>query len=423
MSQRHLQSRRLVLCGILLIPVASAVAKSPGAVPSGATSRPAAWTIGTPIATYWAGPRLTDAVAKRMIEGGWNLVWCNEKELDVAQRHGLRGLLHLGVNRNTIDDPEQTARLTAVIDRVRQHPALYAYHLVDEPSASHFPALGKVVALIRRKDPAHLAYINLFPTYANNKQLGTKGDVVTAYRKHLDQYLETVKPDLISYDHYHFAVKGDRDQYFLNLGMIRQTALDAGLPFLNIVQACSWHPSMRVPNERELRWLVHTSLAYGAQGISYYVYCHANHTGAMAELDGVTPTPLYHAAKVLNREFVAIAAQVQPLRSLGAYHTGVIPQGAVPLPKDAAFRLVPPSTTQPAKPGPAYVLGHFGTPGKPTHVMVVNLNYKKETTATVVGPAPLEVFDTTTKAWTPAGGSRAQLRFPPGGGKLLRVRR
>ena len=395
-----------------------------------------AWTIGTPIATYYAGPPLTDAVAERMVEGGWNLVWCKEEELDVARRHGLRAMLHMGVEstirRNEIDSPAETARLAAVVDRVRQHPALYAYYIMDEPGASHFPAIVKAVAIIRRIDPAHLTYVNLFPSYGTNDQLGTKGDVVTAYQKHLDQYLEIVKPDLISYDHYHFTVNGDMpwempegtaDQYFLNLGMIRQTALDAGLPFLNIVQACSWDPRVRVPNERELRWLVHTSLAYGAQGISYYVYCHANHTGAMAELDGVTPTPLYHAAKVLNREFVAIAAQVQPLRSLGAYHTGVIPQGAVPLPKDAAFRLVPPSTTQPAKPGPAYVLGHFGTPGKPTHVMVVNLNYKKETTATVVGPAPLEVFDTTTKAWTPAGGSRAQLRFPPGGGKLLRVRR
>ena len=65
---------------------------------------------------------------------------------------------------------------------------MYSYFITDEPSASAFPALGKLVAYLRQRDPAHLAYINLFPTYANNEQLGTKGDTVTAYREHLRQY-------------------------------------------------------------------------------------------------------------------------------------------------------------------------------------------------------------------------------------------
>ena len=98
-----------------------------------------------------------------------------------------------------------------LIARVRHHPALYDYFITDEPSAANFPALGKLVAYLRERDPAHLAYINLFPTYANNEQLGTKGDTVTAYREHLRQYVDIVKPGLISYDHYQFSVKGDND--------------------------------------------------------------------------------------------------------------------------------------------------------------------------------------------------------------------
>ena len=46
------------------------------------------WKIGAPIVTYWCGPALTDAVAKQMAEGGWNVVWCNEPSLDIAQRPG-----------------------------------------------------------------------------------------------------------------------------------------------------------------------------------------------------------------------------------------------------------------------------------------------------------------------------------------------
>jgi hypothetical protein len=184
------------------------------------------WQVGTPIVTYWAGPSLTDAVAQQMVEGGFNLVWCgSEKELDVAHRYGLRGQFTDGLlTPASLDDPKRREQLDALIARVGKHPALYAYYLIDEPNASQFPSLGKLVAHLRERDPLHLAYINLFPTYASNEQLGTKGDVVTAYREHLRRYVEQVKPSLISYDHYQFRLKGDGDQYFLNLAMIRRAA-------------------------------------------------------------------------------------------------------------------------------------------------------------------------------------------------------
>ena len=51
--------------------------------------------------------------------------------------------------------------------------------------------------------------------------------MVVAYREHLRQFVETVKPDLISYDHYHFFKDTDTPQYFLNLGLIRQAAMEA----------------------------------------------------------------------------------------------------------------------------------------------------------------------------------------------------
>jgi hypothetical protein len=386
--------------------------------------------VSTPIVTYWCGPAMTDAAARQMAEGGWNVVWCSEKELDVARQHGLRAQLQDPLlNPAVLDRPGERAKLDALVARVRQHPALYAYFITDEPGTAQFPALGRLVAYLRERDPAHLAYLNLFPTYANNTQLGTKGDPVTAYREHLRQYVDVVKPALLSYDHYQFAVQGDSPQYFLNLAMIRRAALDAGLPFLNIVQACTWTPSMRVPTPEEMRYLVYTTLAYGAQGISYYIYTCAGHTGGIAAADG-TPTVLYHALKDLNREFVAIAAQVQPLRSLGVYHAGMLPEGTLPLPQDASFTLEPPLPALAYK-APERVrgalLGTFGSPAKntsaPTHLVVVNLDYKSEVLWTIRSVAPLEAFDARTGQWSPVNAQRVELRLPGGGGKLLRARR
>ena len=398
----------------LCVPVLVCVAQAEPAA--------AAWQIGTPIATYWAGPSLTDAVAQQMAEGGFNLVWCgSEAELDVAHRHGLRGQLTSGLlSPASLDDPNRLGQLDALIARVSKHPALYSYHLIDEPSASRFPSLGKLVAHLRDRDPQHLAYINLFPTYANNEQLGTKGDVVTAYREHLRLYVEQVRPSLISYDHYQFTLKGDSEQYFLNLAMIRRAAQEAGVPFLNIVQACTWAPdTMRIPNADELRYLVYSTLAYGAQGISYYVYAHPNHYGSLVSLDG-TPGPLYHAVKSYNREFVAIASQLQPLRSLGVYHTSMRELGCEPLPPDAPFHVT--SSQSPLSPR-GLLLGLFGIGEKPTHVVVVNLDYAAQARASLVGPSRLESFDAVIARWSSAGEGIVELVLPPGGGKLVRTAR
>lgn len=382
------------------------------------------WQIDEPIVTYWAGPPMTDAVAKQMADGNWNLVWCRESELDTAHKYGLRALLHDPLlSPANLDQPNEKAKLDALIQRVRNHPALYSYYIIDEPSASAFSELSRLTAYLSELDPSHNSYINLFPIYANNQQLGTAGEPIPAYQEHLRQFVETLKPNLISYDHYHFTANGDGSQYFLNLAMIRQTALDARVPFLNIVQACSWTPSMRIPIGDELRWLVYTSLAYGAQGISYYVYSHPNHNGAMATADGV-PTPLYYVAKDLNHEFAVIAKQLQPLQSLGVYHLGMLPPGTLPLPDKAAFTLdpaLPVMDDAPPQPVKGMLLGYFGKVDSPSHVLVVNLDYKQNVTRTLVGPGRLEIFDTATLKWSVVGTNRAELHIQPGGGVLVRV--
>ncbi len=406
----------------------------PGGLTHAETS--STWTVGTPIVGYYPGPALTDASAKQLVEGGWNLAWCfTEQELDIAQRHGMRALYRfpqLFVEGQTsaaaLDDPSQRAKLDALVARLSNHPALYCYELDDEPSAAKFAALGRIVAYLREHDPKHLAFINLHPTYAGNVNLGVQGDTVAAYQEYLRRYLDIVKPSLLSYDHYQFRVAGDTGHYFLNLAMVSQAARQARIPFINVVQSCAWDPVIRVPNGNEMRFLVYTTLAYGAHGISYWTYCRPPNRGGIALADG-TPTPLYHVLKSANREFVAIATEYQPLQSLGVYLAGTRALGTNPLPADAPFQLDPPIASVPYenwKPAKGILLGYFGpaeksgSPSKPTHVLVVNLDYKADTVTTLVGPGNLEVFDATTRTWSSATSNRAELRLPPGGGKLVR---
>ncbi len=375
---------------------------------------------------------MTDATATQMAGGGWNLVWCHENELDVARRHGLRAQLQDPLLQpGSLDNPAQRKKLDALINRVCKNPALYSYFITDEPNASRFPALARLVAYLRRRDPAHLAYINLFPTYANNGQLGKNGKTVEAYEAYLRDYVHTVKPALISYDHYQFTTRGDSSQYFLNLALIRRAAQEAGVPFLNIVQACTWSPSMRVPNGDEMRYLVYTTLAYGAQGVSYFVYFNPGCRGGIANADG-TPTPLYHALKVLNHDFVAIARQLQPLRSLGVYQAGMLPPGAESPPEDSPLKLdppVPPIPYKPPEPVKGVLFGYFGPSGSTTNLssakqaLVVNLDYDSPAVLGLRASAPLQTFQPATGHWSAVEAGRIQLRLPPGGGMLVRLRR
>src|SRR4051812_35110821 len=264
---------------------------------------------------------MSEAVARQMKEGGFNVVWCGEKDLDLLEKHGLRGMLQDALLAPaSVDSPEQRAKLDALIERVKKHPTFYSYFITDEPAAGAFAGLGKLVAHLRERDPGHMAYINLYPTYAPNDGLGTKGDTATAYREYLRQFIDVVKPDLISYDHYQFYKERDGDQYFLNLALVRRAAQDAKVPFLNIIQAAAWAPTVRVPTADETRYLVYTTLAYGAQGVSYYVYTAPGHAGGIAAADG-TPTPIYAMLRELNPRLVSIAKELQPLRSIGVYHT------------------------------------------------------------------------------------------------------
>jgi hypothetical protein len=408
--------RRLIACFATAALLVAATARAAG------PAKP--WSVGEPIVTYWAGPPMSEAACEQMVDGGFNVVWCNEKDLDLLAKHKLRGMVHDPLLAPaTLDDAEQRAKLDALIDRVKAHPAMYSYFVTDEPSAAQFPALGKLFAHLRERDPAHLPYLNLFPTYATNDQLGTKGGREEGYREYLRQFVDTVKPALISYDNYQFYIKGDGKEYFRNLAMVRKAAQDAGVPFLNIIQAAAWAPDVRVPNADETRYLVYTTLAYGASGISYYVYYAPAHRGGIAAADG-TPTPIYATLKTLNREFVAIARELAPLRSLAVYHTALKEPGCEAPPAKLAFRLDATGAAAAAKDEErrGLMLGVFGPkPEAPSAVMVVNLDYKKPATATLTGPGALEWFDATAGKWSAAGGAKVELKLAPGEGTLVRL--
>ena len=75
--------------------------------------------------------------------------------------------------------PEAAAQLAA-------EPALWGYHLADEPKADTFPSLAEQLVDFRQADSRHPANVNM----------------VCYARELLYLYMKTVKPEILSYDHY-----------------------------------------------------------------------------------------------------------------------------------------------------------------------------------------------------------------------------
>jgi hypothetical protein len=403
------------------------------------------WQMGTPIVGYYHGPGggggrwgpFTPGMAEKLVDGGFTLAWgTTVEDLDVAHAHGLRMDLLIWDMRepSNLDDPAAKTRIDEVVDAVKDHPALYSYAITDEPSAKRFPEFARMVAYIRERDPEHLAHINLFPTYASAAALGTSGSN-DAYREHLRQYVDIVKPDLISYDHYGLYTNDDGNQYFMNLHLVREAALYGGIPFINVIQAASVSTSHRIPNGDESRFLAYTTLAYGGQGIMHFVYwAYSDFYGGISGFDDIewteeraradveAPlTPLGEALRQIHPEFVAVAEQLQPLTSLEVYHSGRgVPGWHIDrLPDDATF-VVDPPFDQGQDTG--VILGYFGSTDEASHVLIVNLDHGQEITTTVVGTDTMEEFDPQAGQWHPVpDGTTVEVRLVPGGGRLLRV--
>ncbi len=397
------------------------------------------------LVTFWCPPPATDEALARVAAEGFNLTWTPAEGLDVAARHGLRAMLTSELlTPEALADAVKRKQLEALVDKVKNHPALEAYFLTDEPGAGAFPGLGKLVGFLRERDPKHLAYINLFPTYANEQQLGVSADAaerarvsyptnfagvdtndktVLRYREHLRQYLQVVQPDLISYDHYHF-LKPDQNgrpvdgkQYFLNLGLIRLAALEARRPFLNIIQADTIEKSWRLPNAREMRFLVYTTMAYGGRGISYFTYWGpAAYNGLY--IDGKA-APLLEPVVALNKEINAFGPALLQLDSLAVYHTAPLAYGTEGIPANAPIQIVSPGE---------FVLGLFGKSHQTTAFMVVNRDYNRSAQATVKVGLPggsLQELDRRSGNWTAfqalSGKRLAEISLAPGDGRLFRI--
>ena len=239
------------------------------------------------------------------------------KGLDTAQKAGIKMIAYC---------PELKTNTEETVKRFMNHPAIAGYMLRDEPGRADFPELGEWAKKIRAIDDVHFCYLNLFPNYANEQQLGTK-----TYQEHVDLFMKEIKLQLLSFDHYPVVGDSLRYNWYENLEIISDAAKRYDMPFWAFALSVA-HGPYPIPTLAEMRLQVYSDLAYGAQGIQYFTYWTPYDTAwkfnnAPITLEGKR-TVVYDRIKQLNTEIKGLSGIFRGAEVVSVAHTGnSIPRG------------------------------------------------------------------------------------------------
>ena len=286
--------------------------------------------------TYYWGPQGQDLCQeeyiKKIAECGFTSVpiesWdpaINKTALGYLRKYGLTcsALSDYRIqNALAISDQiEIDAYVSAVVDEYKDYlDIIKGWLLRDEPSASDFPALARVVEAFRRIDPERTTMINLFPTYASDKQLGTNG-----YQVHLDKYIDIVSPHYLSYDHYHFQkTAGARRGFFENIEMFRDTALTSELDYMLIILLTE-HQGYADLTKYQIEWEVNMCLTYGMKRISYFTYWLSQDLLDQGWNDACMDTtgkiyPHYYDVQEINKWLLPLGRELFDKTSTAVFH-------------------------------------------------------------------------------------------------------
>ena len=361
---------KLIASFVLLLALLAQSGDSPGAA---GAAIPAARNGGVSemfplMAWNWAP---SDAATfQKMRECGLTVAgFVSPKDLDLCHAAGLQAIVAdprvSNYDWTNVDEAAARKNVAALVSEVGDHPAVFGYYLRDEPSAALFPGLATVAGLVRELAPGKWPYINLFPNYANAQQLGTP-----TYEEHLERFVSTCKPTLLSYDHYALMDDGSlRDGYWRNLEQMRAAAEKHGLSFWNIVLTAA-HFNYREATASDLRFQVYTTLVYGGRGLAYFTYF-APKVGnyRMAPIDQFgNPTATWQHMQNVNLQVGKLAPTLLLLRSDAVYHFGAVPDGSRGPGENALLTDAP---------GGEFVAGDFTHRDGSRYVMVVNKDFAK----------------------------------------------
>jgi hypothetical protein len=262
-----------------------------------------------------------------MHECGINLIaFARTNMLEACAQNGIKAIVYddsvSALRNGEYDGDRARTNLPALIASVNNNPAVYGYHIIDEPDPREFPELAKGIKVVEQLAPGKWPYVNLLPGAG------------PAYDQMVDNFVATCQPTALSYDRYSIVDSGFDSGFWGNLAQMRDAALRHHLPFWNIVLTSPhWHYRQLTP--ADIRMQVWGSLAYGVSGLSFYKFVSRElweigapalgnfRDGPLDQFEEKTPT--WDWLHNTIRQVQNIAPYYLKLHSDNVYHFGAVP--------------------------------------------------------------------------------------------------
>lgn len=301
------------------------------------------------------------------------LGWYNTVEevimtLDNAQEAGVKAILSCD---DILYHPAE------FVPKVMSHPALFGYHIEDEPETSEFEMLSQIVNGILKVDDIHPCYINLYPNWA-------WGDI-DSYRYKLNAFLTKVPQRFLSFDHYPireiYGVSTLREEWYKNLEDIRYVAKAKKVPFWAFALSLSVGDEAEkcpIPTTAELRLQQFSNLAYGAQGFQYWTFHGIYRT---------SKSQIYDRVLQVNKELQALSKIFLGAEVTDVWHTGAeLPYGT------RALEKMPEGIKSLATSDKGAVVSRV-VKGSNTYIAIVNKDYQADMTLDIEFSGKAMKFD------------------------------
>lgn len=338
-------------------------------------------------------PAQQDVMAGFIKSHGFNAVECEINLLEMCRRNGLYARLGAG-NINELH--KQTSGL-------RDDKSVFAYFISDRRRRNSFPGFANIARAFAEADPNH-------PTIFINRAIW--GEYY--------EFVETVKPMLLDYYHYHWDGRRHPERRYIYLRSICELARKNGIPAMRCVGG-----GVSLP---QLRHTMYTSLAYGVQAFHFWppwMFSYEKKDNKPVLVNGkIVPRVNVPPLAEVARDIQPLGPTLANLHSTGVYHTKPFhPEapGAAEFPADYWIQ----------GSGEHLVLGTFENDQKRPHFLAVNSDITKERSSTLTfdpSVSLVERLDRNSGRWVKALGSAKDesslsVTLPPGGGDLFRATR
>lgn len=167
------------------------------------------------------------------------------------------------------------AGVKKVVEEFGWHPAVYGFHVGDEPAKNTWEAAISSFRIVKEEAKGKKGFINMFSTWTTPDCADVVGANYEEYEAKVLDFIQRAGADVVSFDCYSQCMYTDRDfeqgDFLRNMRMFANVAKQTNAElFVSLLSVGHWN--YRVPTQDDIRWQLNMAAAHGATGMFWFYF-------------------------------------------------------------------------------------------------------------------------------------------------------